>query len=338
MTQDNDSTLIKRDEFGAQETRVATGTADAAVAAQMQAQVQARYIMAMRRPRSWNAVRQQVLHECKRSRFAESAWYRKPIGGGKTVDGFSIRFAEMALRNMTNMAPEVITTYDDARKKIIRVQLSDLEANLTYSTDITIEKSVERRNVRPGQTVLGKRTNSTGQIVFLVEASEADLVNKENANVSKTLRNLVLRMLPGDIQDEAREQIQDTLSSSVDKDPDAARKALMDGFSSINVGVRQLEEYLGHDVNTVSNKEVLELRQVFRAVHDGETTWHETMEGRRPSAEPEKGSKKDSLMAKIDSKIVDPKPDVKAPAVKPDKSSDDDFADALKRAADRGAP
>lgn len=45
-------------------------TAANVLAAQAKAQVEARYMMAMHRPRNWDAVRQDLLKECRRPSFA----------------------------------------------------------------------------------------------------------------------------------------------------------------------------------------------------------------------------------------------------------------------------
>nr|NIU03565.1 hypothetical protein [Gammaproteobacteria bacterium]NIV50929.1 hypothetical protein [Gammaproteobacteria bacterium]NIX84839.1 hypothetical protein [Gammaproteobacteria bacterium] len=99
-------------------------TASTAVAAQAAASVQARYVMALQRPRNIDQVRVDLLKECKRPGFARVAMYHKPIGKG--VTGPSIRFAEAAMRCMGNLMPEVATLYDDHDKRILRVSVTDL--------------------------------------------------------------------------------------------------------------------------------------------------------------------------------------------------------------------
>src|ERR1051325_11866299 len=81
-------------------------TASRAVAAREEAAVKARYIMALERPRDLDLVRQRLLKECERPGFAQVAIYAKPVGE-KKVRGLSIRFAEAAIRNFTNVLTEV---------------------------------------------------------------------------------------------------------------------------------------------------------------------------------------------------------------------------------------
>jgi hypothetical protein len=334
MTQQQQAGQVTREEFGAQQTMTTGSTSDSAVAAQMQAQVQARYIMAMRRPRSWDQVRTTLLHECKRPSFAEVALYDKPVGGS-SITGLSIRFAEAAVRCMTNMQPETMTIYDDSRKRIVRVQVTDVESNVTYSTDLIIEKTVERSRAAPGQTVISQRVNSRGRPVYIVEATEGDLMTKEGAHISKALRNLVLRMLPGDIQDDCRAAINATLTNKAARDPDAERKAIADAFSGVRVQPVDLEKYLGHPLAQMAPAEVVELRRIYRAIKDGETTWRDVLADRigdepeeaKPEAEaPQPGvSRADAIADKLAKKPLPAKPQpTKQPAPKPDPNEEDE--------------
>ena len=127
----NQALAVRQDFGGTSSTLAAQETASAYVAAQAKAVVEARYVMALRRPRQWDQVRQDLLKECKRPSFAnnKSAYYRKPIGDG--VEGLGIRFVEVALRCMTNVLVETTMIFEDESKEIHRVSVTDLESNLT---------------------------------------------------------------------------------------------------------------------------------------------------------------------------------------------------------------
>ena len=282
---------------GAAMTRSAE-TASTAVAAQARAAVEARYVMAVKRPRDMDQVRLNILKECKRPGFAAVARYRKPVGDG--IEGPSIRFAEAALRCMTNVMPEVATVYEDAEKRIQRVTVTDLEANVTYSSDVTIEKTVERNKLKDGQVPIKSRTNSVGKTTYLVEATEDDLLNKSGALVSKALRTLALRIIPGDILEEAMAQVVETLEKEDAKDPSAARKKLVDVFASFGVKPSDLRDYLGHDLDGVTPAELTELRAVGASLRDGEATWKDSLAhklGKRAAVEPQPTTLKDKAKA-----------------------------------------
>jgi len=253
-------------------------TAALAQAEQAKAAVQARYLMALNRPRDWDGVRVSLLKECRRPGFAEVARYHKPIGKG--VEGPSIRFAEAALRCMTNILAESSVVFDDDEKRVIRVSVTDLESNLTYPIEVVIAKTVERSKLPEGEKALRVRTNSFGKPVYILPATEDDLLNKQNAQVSKALRTSGLRLLPGDILDECMTLVLTTLRDRDAKDPDAARKKIVDGFAALGVPPSELKVYLGHDLSTASPAELAELRALWTAIKDGEATWSVALESK----------------------------------------------------------
>lgn len=256
-------------------------TAATAAASQVKALVEARYTVAMHRPRDMDQVRERLLKECKRPSFAEVARYNKPIGKG--VVGPSIRFAEAAIRCMGNVVIDETTTYDDDEKRIIQVSVTDLEANVPYSTSVTVEKTVERSSAKKDDEVLRQRTNSKGYPVYILRATEDDILNKKNALLSKAIRTLALRLVPGDLTDECMDQVVATQKAKDAADPDAARKKLLDAFTALNVSVPDLKAYLGVDLDKISPAELIELRALHAAIRDGETTWRAAMESRHPT-------------------------------------------------------
>lgn len=268
--------LSVREDFAGQEIQQVAETASTAVAAQARAAVESRYVMAYKRPRDWDGVRVALLKECSRPGFAASARYHKPIGKG--VEGPSIRFAEAALRCMGNVLAEVTVIYDDDRKRIVRVSVTELEGNLSFPTEIVVEKTVERKQLKQGQQALGSRTNSYGDRVYLVAATEDDLLNKQAALVSKALRQNGLRLLPGDIQEECMDRVIEVLKNADAADPDAAKKKMADAFAALGVQPAQLREYLGHELGQCSPAELGDLRALWVAIRDGETTWSAAME------------------------------------------------------------
>jgi hypothetical protein len=251
----------------------------AAMAAKSKAEVEARFAIALNSPRNIMNARSTILDSCKRPAFARGAIYRKPVGGGKTVDGFSIRFAEEAIKSMTNISVDTMTVYEDEDRRTIRISVTDLQTNCTYSDEITISKTVERRQLKEGQVAISERMNSTGQKVFLVAATDDDLINKINAGKSKAIRNSGLRLVPQDILEEAWDQITATMEDPKSAgDPKAETKKICDAFASLNIGPTELERYLKHSLETVSPKELNDLRGIYTAIRDEETSWSAVME------------------------------------------------------------
>lgn len=267
--------------LGQQLPAVAGETASSAVAAQSKAMVEARYVIALRMPRVWDQVRQDILRECRRPSFAhnKSAFYRKPIGAG--VEGLGIRFVEVALRCMKNVLVETTMVYEDDQKEVQRVSVTDLESNITYPLDVRVSKTVERSKPMDDGSYISMRINSYQKKTYTVPANDDDLLNKRAALISKAIRTLGLRIIPGDIQDEAEEIIKSTRSDAAARDPDGERKKIADAFAGINVKAADLVEYLGHPLDGCSPTELVDLRGLYGAIKDGEATWASVMENKR---------------------------------------------------------
>jgi hypothetical protein len=272
------------------------------LASMARAQVQARYIVAQGRPRDWDVVRQRILKDCERPSFAETAWYRKPQGNG-TVDGLSIRFAESAQRAMGNLMPERPVIYDDATKRIVRVTMTDLESNVTHFKDLILEKTVERKNSK-GRKVLAQRLNSYGEAVYIVEATEDELLTKESSISSKIERQLTLKILPGDIQDEAKRAIRETLNKADKADPNAAKNRIVDAFDDLGVRVNDLKAFLGVDtLDSIQPNDIKQLREIYTAIKEGETNWREVMEARNEARGTKAGEQPASTGGKSADKV-----------------------------------
>jgi hypothetical protein len=303
----NGGNVLTKQEMGAVTTIKQAETAAMAIAAQAEAAIKARYSLALLRPRDWDVVRQKVLKECQRPSLAEVAVYSKPQGrkfNDKTgewednfVEGLSIRFAEVAMRCMGNLMPETTAIYDDEKIRIVRVALTDLEANNYFVKDVVIEKTVERSKLPKGAVPLRSRTNTGGKPVYILQATDDEVNTKENALASKALRNHVLRVFPGDLQDESRRILDETYRNKDAKDPDAGRKEIADAFAALNIMPDQIKMWLGHDLATADTAERAQLRKIYSTIKAGELSWSELMEQREEQRAQSEQVKKDAAPA-----------------------------------------
>lgn len=310
--------------FGSKSLAHSTETHTSALAAASKAAVEAKYTMALVRPRSVDNARVKTLQACARPKFAEAAKWSKPQGN-KRIEGPSIRLAEELARNFGNIDITSTTLVDDPTKRIIQVEAKDLESNLTVGHPITIAKTVERRD-HGGRLVLGERLNSGGDKVYIVEATEDELLNKINAQTSKAIRVLVLRLIPGDIVEEALAACAKTIKDRVTADPGAAKKALVDAFAAVGVMPKDLEGYLGHDLAQLQPAEVEDLRAVYSAVRDGDAKWSDfaNQRGTENESQAEAGPKKSaaaSLADQIKSRKKAKAEAAPAPESKPDEAT-----------------
>lgn len=270
-----------QDFSGTSQTMAVVETASTAIAAQSKAMVESRYIMAMRNPRNWDQVRSDLVKECNRPSFANntSAYYVKPIGKG--VEGLGIRFVEVALRCMKNVLVETTMMFEDETKEVHRVSVTDLEANITYPLDVRVSKTVERSKPNSDGTYLSVRMNSYNKPTYTVLGTDDDLLNKRGALISKAIRTIGLRIIPGDLCDEAEEIIKRVRLNDAAKDPDAERKKIVDAFAAIGVTATDLTGYFGHDLAKCSPVQIVELRGIYGAVKEGDATWASVMENKQ---------------------------------------------------------
>jgi len=255
-----------------------------ALTAKATADINARWMIAMHRPRVMMDVRADLLKECERPGFAASAIYRVPRGGA-TITGMSVRFAEAAMKAMGNMGAEAQTLYDSDDERVVRVTVTDFERNTAWSRDLTISKTREVKALKRGQQAISTRVNSYGDTVFRVEATPDDVTTKEAAEISKASRTGVLRLVPGWLLAECRERCDKTAQNKAAQDPDVERRKIADAFSGLNVKPSWLTEYLGHDLDATTPAEIVELQQLYRAIRDGHTTPDQAIAAKRGDAD-----------------------------------------------------
>jgi hypothetical protein len=277
------------------------------------ADIESRLALAQRFPRNLDDVEVRLKRECSRRGFAEVARYRKPQGKKKNeetgrweqnyIEGFSVRFAEAVVRSVPNLDLSTQSIYDDDEQQIMRVTLFDLETNNRTSLDVVVIKTVERRDLKPGQQPLGRRTNSYGDPVYILPATDDEIMMKRGALVAKARRNLVLQMLPGDIADSCEATVFSTLANADAKDPEGERKRLLEAFAVLGVMPSAVEEYLGHPTAVLLPGELAELRAVYSTVKTGEASWKEILEAKNPPPAAEGDSKAAKRTAEVQKKL-----------------------------------
>lgn len=280
-----------------------------ALAEQVKATVQAKFLMAYQCPRDTEDARQRLLASCRRPGFAKKAIYHKPIGKG--IEGPSIRFAEEAIRTWGNIDVDTLIIFEDEFVRKIRVTCTDLERNASFAKSLTIDKTVERSN-KKDRDVISQRTNSKGSITYIVKATEDELNQKEAALISKAIRNEGLRLIPDDIVEEALAIVKKTRSGSIEKNISDEQKRIFDAFAQLGIQPKQLREYIGHN-NPFDANEIGELRAIYQTINDGEAKFSDYLEQKESEATKEA----DDLNQKYAKKKEEPK-DVTEAEVVPD--------------------
>lgn len=261
-----------------------------------QAETFARFHLALVLPRNMLDVSTKLLAACDNPDFAKTAFYRKP--GSPPVEGLSVRFAELAHQLMRNISIDCSPEMEDEFSVHYRMTITDLESNTPTSETFRVNKTVERRSCKEGDSVLGQRTNSTGETVYLLPATEDQMTTKVNAQKSKVKRTLILALVPAEVRAQCLTKCKEIAGSSDKKDPASAVKGIVTSFLSIGIDVPDLKEYLGKSPQAAVEKDIEELRGIYAMLRDGELTWADVIEAKR-----ERDAAKGSKTAFVDAKL-----------------------------------
>jgi hypothetical protein len=288
---------LVRQDFGGSQYSAVTEQSSQSMSARETALIQARFIMAMQRPRKLEDVRARLKKSCEIFEFADEAWYSRPAGKEfdeatgqwveKQAEGFSIRFAEEAGRMMGNMLSDSQIVAETPDERVVHVWSMDLETNFTRGVSVSVPKVIERKTPKKGQFVLAERENSRGDKVYIVAANRNELHTTQNNLVAKAERQCILKMVPAWILRDCKETIQATLAAEVKKNPDAAKRKLRDAFAGLNIMPSDLQLYIGHSLDRLGEKEIADLRNVYRAINQGEITWEEILALKQPEGSQE---------------------------------------------------
>jgi hypothetical protein len=280
-----------------------------ALAAKETAAIQARYALARRFPRSVANFRVDLLAEADRLTFAETAEYARPVGKElnketgrweeKIARGPSIRLIEAGLRLYSNVSTEVVPLHDDARSRSVRVEVTDLQTCVSFSTTISFEKTEERSSLKDGQEAISRRKNSHGKDVYIVVATDDRVRVKEAALVSKAIRDQGRRVLPADVIEEVILKCRDRLAHADKEDPGGARKRVVDAFATVGVKPTDLIEYLGGaPLEGLRDTDLAHLRGLVQAMREG-LHWPDALAGSPYlTSEPKEGEKPNPAITK----------------------------------------
>lgn len=235
-----------------------TETMQASAIAFARAEMEGAILVAKKFPRNEDEARQKLMRSCSRPRFADEVTYEYPRGG-QTVVGLSIYFAREAARLWGNVRYGFYVVRDDEEERHMRCWAWDVETNTKVEMDDTFRKLVQRKG-RNGRTEW-------------VVPDERDLRELTGNRAARVVRNCILALLPEDLKAECEEKAAATLRKEGAADPDALRKKIVDGFGSLNIPVSEIERYLGHKLAVATPAELASLRQVWKSLQEGNSTW-----------------------------------------------------------------
>ena len=243
-------------ELVVQEDIESTGLARSPIEVEVQRTIEAAVILARKFPRNEMRAYEKLMQACRRPSFAEEVTYAFPRGG-TTIKGPSINVAREAVRCWGNMRYgwDVVASDEDSEK--IRAWAWDMETN-TY-----VQMEDEFR-------LLIYRKNKNGDGGSWLKPDERDARELRNRRGATALRGCLLQLLPKDLIEDAQQMATETLKGRAVKSVDTTIKAIVKAFQAVNVTVDEMENYLGHSLQSASPEELVELQQIGKAIKDGQ--------------------------------------------------------------------
>lgn len=214
-------------------------------------EVKGQIFMARQFPRNVFQSEQRILDACKRPSLAATAMYRYPRGG-QSVEGPSIRLAEVLAQNWGNLSFGIKELEQRNGESVAMAYAWDLETNVREEKVFTVPHV---RHTRSG----AKKLTDPRDIYEMV-ANQG----------SRRLRACILGIIPGDIVEKAVEECNNTLSGG-NKGPlkDRIAQALTAFKENHRVTQEQIEERFGYNVSAFTERDLLDLIKIFNSLKDG---------------------------------------------------------------------
>lgn len=213
------------------------------------AEVQAALVVAKRFPRDQARAMDRILMSCGRPGLAATAVYEY-ARGGQAITGPSIRLAEELARQWGNITSGV---YEVSRS-------DGVSECLAFAWDLESNTRDERRFI-----VRHWRDTRNGGYQLTDERDVYELIANQGA---RRKRASILALIPGDVQEAAVQQCEQTLKASADTGPEAMKR-LLEAFASLDVSKAQIELLLQRKLAAVTPAQVIRLRRIYASMKDG---------------------------------------------------------------------
>jgi hypothetical protein len=269
---------LERVGFGTTELERMRETQGSALAARAQAEVQARYIVALQRPRNVEQFRVRLLEHCKRPGFARSPSTRSRSAARRSRARRSAS-SRPRCRSSATSCPRRRSRTTTIYKRVTR-SVTDLER-----TSPTTATSSSRRRRAPQAE--GRRRDPRQPHQQLRRHRLQDprdrgrLRNKIGAACSKKLRNLGSASSPPTSSPRRWTSAADAHGQGREGSRGGARATARRRVRRAARDAADLDAFLGHAFDQASPAELDELRAAYVTVREGEAKWSTSS---RPSA------------------------------------------------------
>lgn len=202
---------------------------------------------------AWN----RAIKSCKKMSLATRAIYEYPRGKTK-VSGPSIHLVKEIARQWGNIDSGFKILEQTEKESMVMAYCWDLETNYRETRVFNV------KHIR--ETKQGAYPMTDLRDIYELVANHA----------SRRERACILSVLPSDLVDEAVKQCKKTMSSENDVQISDIIKNMVRIFEEeYGVTVNFLESYIGHKKENFSKEDIMNLRNVYNALRDGNTTTDE---------------------------------------------------------------
>jgi len=251
-------------------------------------EVQVAVMMAKQFPRDKIYSKEKLLNDCCREGLASVATYSYSKGGTE-ITGPSIRLAEAAKNAWGNMQSG---WRELARTTVNGVGISEVEA-FAWDTENNTRASV-------AFTVRHWRDTKSGGYPLKEEREIYELCANQ---ASRRERACILKMIDGDMIEEALKQVNVTLTTKVQVTPERIKSLVKTFFDEFEITEAQIEKRVQRRVETINPATMISLTKIYNSLKDGmskKEDWFEPEEAKDDEGKKPKGNEgvKDAIKKK----------------------------------------
>ena len=214
-------------------------------------EVQAAMVVAKKFPRDEQVAYAKIMQSCTRLSLAESALYSYPRGG-QTVTGPSIHLAKAIAKAWGNLDFGIRELSQENGESLVESFCWDMESNVRETKIFTVK---HERHTKKGVSSLNDPRD-----IYEMVANQG----------SRRLRACILGIIPQDIVDAAVEKCYATMKKGGGDKPLVDRvREMVAYFKSVGVDEKLLEKRLGHNLSSVDETELVNLRMIANSLKNG---------------------------------------------------------------------
>ena len=215
------------------------------------AEIQAAIMVARRFPRDLTRVAVKIKENCKRHGMAEQALFKFPRGE-KSVEGVTIRLAEMMAQNYQNLNWGLTFLEKTEEGSLMLAYCHDLENNTRIEKIFPVSHIVATKK--------GPKRLTDPRDIY-----------DHTANIgSRRVRTCILGIIPSDIVEEARKECKKTLERGDGTKSLAERiRDMASAFKEVGISQEMIEKRVGHKIDLITASEIVELQSVYNSIKDG---------------------------------------------------------------------